>query len=453
MTLLDGAIHARLTQQDKSSDRCNMTTEPRAIYGIIEIDSELNQIQDVDILLERILLEARKVVHAEAGTIYVKDGDHLDFRYTQNALLEKDLPPGKKLALSNFTVPISEKAISGYVAKTGKLLNIPDVYAIAPSEPYSYSSSFDKSTGYKSTSMLTIPLMTNSGTLLGVIQMINSKSPKGRTVAFKTGDEGLIMHFASNATAALQRAFQTRNMIQTLNHTAELRDSHETNAHVLRVSNYAAEIYERWAFNRKIPEKQRDKTKDTLKLAAMLHDIGKVAISDLILKKPGRFTPEEYVVMQAHTFCGAHLFSGAESEFEAMAADIALTHHENWDGTGYPGRVDASRAAPRVQAITVEGATREVEVWTAPAVEESGGKPRTLKGEEIPLPGRIVAVADVFDALISKRVYKENWAPDAVLDEIRKLSGIKFDPEVVEAFFYVLPRIEEIRARYPDTGA
>ena len=438
-----------------------MRTEQNSAQGIIEIDSELNQIQDVDILLERILLEARKVVHAEAGTIYVKDGDHLDFRYTQNALLERNLAPGQKLALSNFTVPISEKNISGYVAKTGKLLNIPDVYAIPATEPYSYSSYYDKSSGYKSTSMLTIPLKTSSGNLLGVIQMINakasarsgSKSGEARTVAFKKGDEVLITHFAANATAALQRAYQTRNMIQTLNHTAELRDSHETNAHVLRVSNYAAEIYERLAFKRKVSEKERDKAKDTLKLAAMLHDIGKVAISDLILKKPGRFTPEEYAVMQAHTYCGAHLFAAAESEFEVMARDIALTHHENWDGTGYPGRVDASKAAPRVQSITVEGATREVEVWTAPAIEEEAGRPRSLKGEEIPLAGRIVAVADVFDALISRRVYKEKWDASAVFDEIRKLSGTKFDPEVVDAFFDVVPRIEEIRARYPDAEA
>jgi response regulator RpfG family c-di-GMP phosphodiesterase len=299
--------------------------------------------------------------------------------------------------------------------------------------------------------MLTVPLATPSGAILGVIQMINAKSEKGRTVAFKKEDEVLITHFASNASVALQRAYQTRSMIHTLNHTAELRDSHETNAHVLRVANYAAEIYERWAFKHSVPEKERDRTKDTLKLAAMLHDIGKVAISDLILKKPARFTDEEFAIMKAHTYCGAHLFADAESEFEAMAAQVALTHHERWDGKGYPGRVDFGKATPVMKKITMDGATRDIEVWEAPALELVDGKPRTLRGEEIPLAGRIVAVADVFDALVSRRVYKESWDSASVYEEIRKQSGSQFDPEVVEAFFEVSSLIEQIRARYPDT--
>lgn len=429
------------------------------LQKIIRIDSELNQIQDADILLERILLEARKVVNAESGTIYVKDGDVLRFRYTQNALKEKDLPPGTKLPYASFTVPISEKTISGYVAKTGAILNIPDAYNIPEGTPYSYSTNYDKSSGYKCTSLLTLPLKTSAGELLGVIQVINAKNEAGETVAFSAEDEILITHFASNATVALQRAYMTRKMIMYMNSTAELRDTHETAAHVLRVSSYAVEIYERWAFLHGVPEIERDRVKDALKLAAMLHDIGKVAISDLILKKPARFTPEEYAVMQSHTFCGARLFTKAKSEsaFEIMAAEITLTHHENWDGTGYPGRVDAAKAGPRVTVLTVDGVAREVEVWTAPALEtvdgKPDGKPRTLKGEEIPLSGRIVAVADVFDALISRRIYKENWEASSVYDEIRKMSGVKFDPEVVQAFFDVLPQIEQIRSLYPDASA
>ena len=429
-----------------------MAFDDSDLRGIIQIDSELNQIQDADILLERILLEARKVVRAEAGTIYVKDGDLLRFRYTQNALKERDLPPGTKLVYSSFTVEISEKSISGYVAKMGQLLNIPDVYQIPADKPYSYSSYYDKSTGYKTTSMLTLPLRTSAGGLLGVIQVINAKDDEGNSIPFTLEDEVLMTHFAANATVALQRAYMTRKMILYMNSTAELRDTHETAAHVFRVSNYAAEIYERWAFVKGVPEVERDKTKDTMKLAAMLHDIGKVAISDLILKKPARFTDEEYAIMQAHTFCGARLFAKAESDFESMAAEITLTHHENWDGSGYPGRVDFAKASPKVTTITVDGASREVEVWTAPTLEEADGKPRRLKGEEIPLGGRIVAVADVFDALISRRIYKEHWDPSSVYDEIKRCAGVKFDPEVVQAFFDILPRIEQIRSLYPDAA-
>ncbi|HTX72113.1 MAG TPA: HD domain-containing phosphohydrolase, partial [Rectinemataceae bacterium] len=105
---------------------------------------------------------------------------------------------------------------------------------------------------------------------------------------------------------------------------------------------------------------------------------------------------------------------------------------------------------PQVKRVTVEGISRDVEVWEAPVLEVVDGKPRPLKGQEIPLAGRIVAVADVFDALSSRRVYKEAWTAEKVYEEIRAMNGSKFDPEVVSAFFEILPRIEEIRSRYPD---
>ncbi|MDA8409848.1 MAG: phosphohydrolase, partial [Treponema sp.] len=97
-----------------------MAMNESGVRNIIEIDSELLKIQDVDLLLERILLEARRLLAAEAGTIYVRDGDHLHFRYTQNELQERKLPPGTKLPYASFTIPIDEKSISGYVAKTGE---------------------------------------------------------------------------------------------------------------------------------------------------------------------------------------------------------------------------------------------------------------------------------------------------------------------------------------------
>ena len=172
------------------------------------------------------------------------------------------------------------------------------------------------------------------------------------------------------------------------------------------------------------------KNRDLLKLAGMLHDVGKVAISDLILKKPARFTPEEYLIMQTHTCSGACLFDDPQSDFDTIAAEVALTHHENWDGTGYPGWVNPATG----EAIRVD----------------AEGRTLKRKGEEIPLWGRIVAIADVYDALVSKRVYKQAWQEDDVLNEIRSVAGTKFDPELVDIFFEVLPRIQEIRERYPD---
>jgi HD-GYP domain-containing protein (c-di-GMP phosphodiesterase class II) len=420
--------------------------------GIIQIDSELQQIQDVDLLLERILLAARRILSAEAGTIYVRDGEHLHFRYTQNDLQSRDLPPGQKLPYSSFTVPINPKSISGYVAMTGEILNIPDVYSIPAESPYSYSTSYDEKSGYKSASMLTVPLKTNVGGLLGVIQVINAKNAEGQTIPFSHEDEPIISHFAANATTHLQNAYFIRRMILRMNNVAQLKDSHETGAHVTRVSGYACELYERWAVKRGLPEREVERTKDTLKLAAMLHDVGKVGINDLILKKPARFTDAERIIMEGHTFCGARLFTD-DSEYDKMAADIALTHHEKWDGTGYPGKVDFKNAFFEVMQIDVEGVIRTGEVWHAPPLELDGdGKAKRLKGEEIPIAGRIVAVADVFDALCSRRVYKESWGSAEVYAELRKMSGINFDPEVIEAFFDILPTIEAIQKRFPDAS-
>lgn len=401
------------------------------LRAIIKLDSELSQIQDLDLLLERILLEARRVVRADAGSIYVKEGDRLVIKYAQNDTKQSQLPPGQKLIYSVFSVAIDEKSLSGYCALTGQLVNVSDVYAIPPGSPYSYTTSYDKISNYKTTSVLTIPLKTAEGRLLGVIQVINARDDTGATVPFRKEDELLISHFAANATIALQRAYMTRAMILRMIKMSELRDPKETGAHVNRVAGYAVEIYERWAFRHGVADAEREKTRDILKIAAMLHDVGKVAISDLILKKPGRFTPEEYAVMQEHTYFGARLFDDPQSELDSFAASVALTHHENWDGTGYPGWVDPA---------------------TGKALKaDASGRPVGRKGEEIPLAGRIVAIADVYDALLSKRVYKQAWGEQDVYDEIRKLSGVKFDPELVGVFFEILPNIKQVRELYPET--
>jgi HD-GYP domain-containing protein (c-di-GMP phosphodiesterase class II) len=417
-----------------------MAGENTDFRSIIRLDSELNQIQDVDLLLERILLEARKVVHADAGSIYVKEyaeGDgkpveKLAIKYAQNDTTQKELPPGQKPIYSVFSVPINEKTISGYCAFTQKLVNIPDAYAIPSDAPYSFGISYDKISGYRTTSVLTIPLITAESRLLGVIQVINSKDDKGNTIPFSSDDEFLITHFAANATLALQRAYVTRAMILRMIKMSELRDPKETGTHVNRVAGYAVEIYDRWAYHHGVSNEKREKFRDTLKIAAMLHDVGKVAISDVILKKPARFTPEEYLIMQHHTLYGAALFDDPQSPMDTIARDVALTHHENWDGTGYPGWIDP--------------------VTETPIRKDENGKPLGRKGEDIPLPGRIVAIADVFDALCSKRVYKEPWTEEQVLTEIRQLSGTKFDPELVDIFFEILPSIKQIQSLYPETA-
>ena len=406
--------------------------------SIIELDSELNQIQDLDLLLERILRESRKVVCADAGSIYVigkgesQDGltEKLSIKYAQNDTIQKTLPPGQKMIYSVFSVPVNQKSISGYCAFTRKFINVPDMYNISPNAPYSFNSSFDKLTGYKTVSSLTFPLLTADGRLLGVIQVLNKIDVHGEIIPFSEEDEFLLTHFAANATVALQRAYVTRAMILRMIKMSELRDPKETGSHVNRVAGYAVEIYDRWAHIHNVPDAERDNYRDMLRISSMLHDVGKVAISDLILKKPARFTPEEFHIMQHHTLYGASLFDDVYSPVDRLAREIALTHHENWDGTGYPGWVDPITAIP---------------IRT-----DEDGKPIGRKGKEIPFAGRIVAIADVFDALCSKRVYKEPWTEEQVLEEMHKLSGTKFDPELMDIFFAVLPSIRQTQSLYPE---
>jgi HD-GYP domain-containing protein (c-di-GMP phosphodiesterase class II) len=404
---------------------------------IIQLDSELNQIQDLDLLLERILYEARKVVKADAGSIYVTvpvEGEigteKLSIKYSQNETLQKELPHGQKMLYSIFTLPINEKSISGYCALNQTLINVPDMYNIPKEAPYSFHVEFDILTGYKTVSSLTIPLISTYKNLMGVIQVINSKNSSGDIVPFSSDDEILLTHFATNATMALQRAYITRAMILKIIKISELRDPKETGTHVNRVADYTIDIYDRWAYHKKIAASEKEKFRDILRISAMLHDVGKVAISDTILQKPARFTPDEFRIMQKHTIYGASLFNDIIMPVDSLSRDIALTHHENWDGTGYPGWINP-----------VTGETEK---------KDKNGNPLGKKEEEIPLGGRIVAIADVYDALCSKRVYKDQWAEDDVLKELRSLSGIKFDPELIECFFEILPSIQNIRKNYPE---
>ena len=405
-------------------------TKQDKLKNVLGVDSLLNRIQDLDILLETILSEARKVLSADAGSIYIKDEDALAVSYSQNDTMAKDLKPGEKLIYNVFRIPIGSGTTSGYAAMTGKPINVRNVYEIPKDEPYGFDPSYDQKTGYKTISTLSIPLRTQMGQTLGVLQLINKKDSLGRIIAFSNDDEQVAEHFAANASNALIRAKMTRALIQRMTGMSEMRDPKETGAHVNRVAGYALEIYERYAVKKKRDPKEIEHVRDVLRMAAMLHDVGKVAISDIILKKPGRFDDEEREIMKRHTWLGARLFKDKQSEFDEIALEVALNHHENWDGTGYPGHIDISTGEP--------------------LEKDEAGNARGKKGEEIPLYGRIVAVADVYDALSSKRVYKEAWTQEDALQQIRELSGSKFDPEVVDAFFEALPSINTISTKFAE---
>jgi len=402
------------------------------LHKILNLGFEISQIKDIDLLLEKILSEARAFTNCDAGSIYVRDGDDLTFSYTQNDTMQRQLPPGRKLPYATFKIPINPASIAGFVASNNSILNIADVYELPPSLPYSFNRSYDERTGYRTRSMLTISLNNFRGEVIGVLQLINAMDDEGNVIPFAQDDENNISYFANNAATAIERAKMTREMILRMNKMAEMRDPKETGPHVNRVASYAVILYEAWALRKGISQDEIDKSRDVLRMSAMLHDVGKVAISDAVLKKPGRFTPEEYQIIKLHTLYGANLFADIYSDFDESAAIVALNHHERWDGKGYPGYIDPLTQQP------------------LPGYETEDGGSRGKQGEEIPLFGRIVAIADVYDALASRRCYKEAMDENSVITIIHEEAGKQFDPELVEIFMECVDSFRQVERLYPD---
>lgn len=408
-----------------------MLSKEKQLESLIRLASELNQLQDLDMVLEHVLAEARQFLGADAGSIYVVvDGNQLEFHAAQNDTLQRRRP-GDKLHFSLFKMPIDSHSLSGHTAATGETLNIPDVYSLSPELPYHFDRKIDVLSGYRTHSMLTYPLRTNRGRIVGVLQLINALDD-GQVVPFGADAEGQLSYFGNLAAVAVERAMMTRALILRMIGMAEMRDPEETGPHVNRVGSYAVEIYDVWARRQKIDAATVKRNCDILRMAAMLHDVGKVAISDTILRKPGKLTPEEFTVMKTHTCCGWRLFGDTTSEFEEAAAQVALSHHENWDGSGYPGFVNPATGKPLA------------------GYETGPDTARGKKGEDIPLFGRIVKVADVYDALRAKRVYKPAMPEEQVIAKLTQEAGSAFDPAVVAALVEIRPKLNSIAASYPD---
>ncbi|MBG0776045.1 MAG: HD domain-containing protein [Desulfovibrionaceae bacterium] len=406
-------------------DPCTCGQPVEIVTDILRVSERLNDLKDVDAILDRILTESRRLSGADAGTIFLLKDDALHFSYVHNDTLFRD--EANKHVYMTMTVDVNEHSIVGYVAKTGELLAIDDAYDLDPALPFSFNRSFDERTGYRTRSILTIPVKSSQARIVGVMQLINSKDASGASGPFSDEARTYLPLLANNASVAIERGIMTRELILRMMQMAEMRDPSETGAHVQRVGAYSAEIYDRWARTRGIDRKEIKRYRDLLRVAAMLHDVGKVGVSDLILKKPGKLTDEEFATMKLHTVNGARLFLNATSELDAMSREIALNHHEKWNGKGYPG------AIPDLGAEDV-----------------ALGVPK--RGEEIPLAARFVALADVFDALCSRRSYKAEWSDEKILDLLREEKGEHFDPEVVDAFLDIFDVITAIREKFREEG-
>ncbi|BBD08836.1 HD domain-containing phosphohydrolase [Desulfovibrio ferrophilus] len=391
---------------------------------ILAVNDRLNELKDLDAILDRVLTESRRLTNADAGTIYLLDENKLKFSYVHNDSFMKEGEINKDI-YANFSIPLNDESIVGYVAGRGESLNIEDVYDMPGDSPVTFNPAFDKKTGYHTTSMLTVPIKTSQGKVSGIIQLINAKNETGKSISFSHDSQNMLPLFANTASVAIERAIMTRELILRMMQMAELRDPTETGPHVTRVGTYCAEIYHKYAMMKGLAETERKKTKDLIRVASMLHDVGKVGISDKILKKPAKLDNEEFAIMQFHTVYGAKLFVHSTSELDAMSGRIALGHHEKWSGRGYPGKITAL--------------TGEVK-----AMGES------LVGEAIPLEARICALADVFDALGSRRSYKPPWPDEKIIGLIKEERGQHFDPDVVDAFLDIFDVITAIRDKYTE---
>lgn len=405
--------------------RCKERKPFDIVRDILKVIEELNTLKDVDAILDKVLAEARDMTSADAGSIFLVEEEGLRFRYVHNDTLFKGTDVTRQ-AYTDFVVPVSNASIVGYVAQSGQALNIEDAYALTGEEPYAFNHKFDEDTGYRTRSILTIPLTTFQGKIVGVMQLINAKDCDGNVRPFTQDDVQYAPLFANSASVTIERGIMTREIMLRMMKMAEMRDPKETGAHVQRVGSYTAEIYQQWARAKGHDELSIKRFKDTLRLAAMLHDVGKVGISDTILKKPGRFEPHEIAIMQWHSVFGAALFANTTSELDRMCMDIALGHHERWDGKGYPGRLPADLSEVRELCVT------------------------PIAGEDIPIAARITALADVYDALCSRRVYKDPWPEEEVLKTIVEGRGTQFDPDVVDAFLEIQDVIRAIRMKFTE---
>ncbi len=405
------------------------------LQQVIDLSLQIDQIEDVDVLLERILGAARQLAHADAGYIYVITDEALHCRHIQNDMLTEQLAPGKKITFPPHVLKIDDTTVSGYVAGNAETLNILDVSLLSDDAPYTFDCWFDYISYYHTHSVLSIPLRNSQQEIIGVMNLVNALNDIQEVVPFSEDDIPLVKVFTSHFALSIGRAQMTRSrilgMIRVL---TELHDPEETEGHVNRVAAYSAEIYEVWAHRHKIPPAQIEGTVELLRMAAMLHDLGKLAMPQKLRRKPGRLTSDEYDLIKQHTVRGAQmLLKSAQTKYEEMAAEIALSHHESWDGNGYPGYIDLETGEP------------------LPGHIDQHGNPVGKRGEDIPLFGRIVAVADVYDSLSSRRAYRKALKEKDVLKILEKGAGQSFDPEIVDAFFFSFETIRALGKQFPDT--
>ena len=354
---------------------------------LLKVSSEMTKDKDLKKILMRLTGITKELLEADRCSIFLHDDKKQElWTIVADGVKEIRIP--------------NNVGIAGEVFTSEKPLNIKDAYSYPK-----FNKEIDKKTGYYTKSILAMPLINHLGEVLGVFQVINKMTSE----AFLDVDLELLNHIGGYAASNIENVIlydklrkAQEDVIYKLSHATAYKDP-ETKNHIIRVGLYSAVIAKELGW--------REDKVDLIKLAAPMHDIGKVGIPDKILNKPGKLTDEEYQIMKKHTLYGYDILTDGDSELSKIASIISLEHHEKWDGTGYPNK---------------------------------------KKADEISLYARITTVSDVFDALSSERPYKKAWSIEEAMNELKATSGTHFDPDIVNLFEKNLDKILKIKKEYND---
>ena len=354
------------------------------LIALVKIGQAVAAEKSIDTLIRTIAEETKIALNADRCTVFLYDRENNEL-YSKVATGLDDV--------QELRIP-ADKGLAGHVVQTGETINIKDAY-----KDKRFNKSVDKKTGYRTKTILCMPIKNFNQEIIGVFQVLNKFDE-----TFTIDDEDLLIAIASSAGISLENAqlFEEQrklieeqkilfdSFIETLASSIDARDK-ITSGHSTRVKMYATLIAKEFGMEKN--------DISILEKAAALHDIGKIGIRDSVLQKEGKLTDEEYKHIQEHVEITHNILAKIHmsKDFQQIT-DIACSHHEKFDGSGYY---------------------------------------RKLKGEEIPFGGRVLAVSDVFDAITSKRHYRDKMPIEKVIDIIMKGSGSHFDPLVVEKFLAI----------------
>jgi HD-GYP domain-containing protein (c-di-GMP phosphodiesterase class II) len=348
--------------------------ENKRLKVLLHLAENLQAHLDLNQLLLTTMREVAKILNADRCTVFLLD----EAKNELWSIVAMGIGKGKEIRFP------AGKGIAGHVATTGEILNIPDAYKDSRFNP-----EIDKKTGYLTRNMLTMPLKNREEIIIGVFQILNKEGGP-----FTTKDEELLAAISQITATTVENSLLYEEQVESLNSfvealsaTLDTRD-YITAGHSRRVTLYTLALCEQM--------RMTDTTCEELRFAGLLHDIGKLGIPEAVLFKAGKLTQEEYETIKRHPAVTRQILGSIHFPRKMKnVPEIASTHHERVNGSGYP-----------------DG----------------------LKIEKIPLGGRMLAMADVFDALTSRRQYRDRESIEKVWETIEKENGQTFDPEVVKIF-------------------